>query len=536
VDTVLRVAMTGNQRAVSARRSSGGRVAVLDGLRLLAATMVVGYHYIAAPSAKLGSQQTVRAEAWGVKSASLFPHWLHNVAGFGWTGVELFFLISGFVICMSGWGRRPADFFVSRVVRLVPAYWAATLITTIVLVAWPKLSGGVQPSIVLANMTMVQSAYGVVNFVPAYWTLLVELTFYLLFGIVAIGGITYRRMVTFCVLWSIASIIAVTAHDPLFKLIINPLYSAYFVAGIAFFLIYKFGGNLLLWGIVVYSWLISVNEPRLEAPWQLTLVISAMFVVMALVATHKLDRVQWRWLTVAGALTYPLYLIHQDIGFTIFSYLSQRMPATLLVVLVYLAMLGLAWVIHRTIERPVAPLLKAKLSEAVAKVRASGPRSAPVLARLAGAGMAGPAANGAAANGAAANGAAANGAAANGVAANGVAERSNGVGGAGAGVGPGGGMGDGSAAGGSAAGAGPGGSAGVGGGYRRAGNGNGRARSYADLRAVRAERSAQEPEDGPVGGPGDPYETSYAEHDRDEATAEPEKRAMTGGRAGRLSP
>jgi peptidoglycan/LPS O-acetylase OafA/YrhL len=516
--------MTGDQRAVGARRASGGRVAVLDGLRLLAATMVVGYHYIAAPSAKLGSQQTVRAEAWGVKSETLFPHWLHNVAGFGWTGVELFFLISGFVICMSGWGRRPADFFVSRVVRLVPAYWAATLITTIVLVAWPKLSGGVQPSIVLANMTMVQSAYGVVNFVPAYWTLLVELTFYLLFGIVAIGGITYRRMVTFCVLWSIASIIAVTAHDPLFKLIINPLYSAYFVAGIAFFLIYKFGGNLLLWGIVVYSWLISVNEPRLDAPWQLTLVITAMFVVMALVATHKLDRVQWRWLTVAGALTYPLYLVHQDIGFTIFSYLSQKMPATLLVVLVYLAMLGLAWVIHRTIERPVAPLLKAKLSEAVAKVRASGPRSTPVLARLAGAGMAGPAANGAAGNGMAGNGAAANG----------MAERANGAGGAGAGSG--GGTGDGSAAGGSAAGAASGGSAGVGAGYRRAGNGNGRARSYADLRAVRAEQPAQESEDGALGGLGDPYETSYVERDRDEATAEPGKRAMTGGRAGRLSP
>uniref|UniRef100_A0AAU2VA93 Integral membrane protein n=1 Tax=Streptomyces sp. NBC_00003 TaxID=2903608 RepID=A0AAU2VA93_9ACTN len=35
----------------------------------------------------------------------------------------IFFLISGFVICMSCWGKPLGDFFVSRVVRLYPAYW-----------------------------------------------------------------------------------------------------------------------------------------------------------------------------------------------------------------------------------------------------------------------------------------------------------------------------------------------------------------------------------------------------------------------------
>lgn len=374
---------------------------VLDGLRLLAATMVVFYHYVGVSNAQIGDAGRTEAAAWGRPTSSVFPHFMHSIAMYGWTGVELFFMISGFVICMSGWGRRPADFFVSRVVRLVPAYWAAIGLTTFVLVVFPRLSSGVRPSVVLTNLTMVQSAYGVHNLVPAFWTLFIELTFYLLFGIVAIGGVTYRRMVTFCVLWSVASIAVAGSHESVLSTLVNPPYSAYFVAGIAFFLIHKFGSNLLLWGIVAYSWLISVNTPRGAAPWPLVVVLTSFFVIMGLVATHRLDRIRWRWLPVAGALTYPLYLIHQDIGFTTIAYLRDKVPSIALVVLVYAVMLGLAWAIHRAVERPVAPILKRRLSEAVGNVIATGRRT-PALAG-AGAGSAG---SGSAGAGAAAAGAA----------------------------------------------------------------------------------------------------------------------------------
>ena len=337
--------------------------------------MVVFYHYVGVSNAKIGDQGRSVVGAWGRPASSVFPHVMHQLATYGWTGVELFFMISGFVICMSGWGRRPADFFVSRVVRLVPAYWAAIGLTALVLMVFPRLTSGVRPSMVLTNLTMVQSAYGVPNLVPAFWTLFVELTFYLLFGIVAIGGITYRRMVTFCVLWSVASIAVAGSHVKVLTTLVDAPYSAYFVAGIAFFLIYKFGSNLLLWGIVVYSWLISVSTPRGSGPWPLVVLLTTFFVIMALVATHRLDRIHWRWLSVAGALTFPLYLIHQDIGFTTIAYLRDKVPSIALVVLVYAGMLGLAWLIHRAVERPVAPILKARLSEAVGDVLATGRRT-----------------------------------------------------------------------------------------------------------------------------------------------------------------
>jgi peptidoglycan/LPS O-acetylase OafA/YrhL len=379
-------------RATAPRRA--GRIAVLDGFRLLAATMVVFYHYVGVPNAKIGNTGRRDVLAWGTSAPNVFPHLLNQLASYGWTGVELFFMISGFVICMSGWGRRPADFFISRVVRLVPAYWAATLLTAAVLMIFPRLTSGARFSVVLTNLSMVQSVYGVPNLVPAYWTLFVELTFYLLFGLVAIGGITYRRMVTFCVLWSVASIVAAGSHHELLNNFINPPYSPFFVAGIAFFLIHKFGSNLLLWAIVAYSWLISVNQPHTDPPWQVVVLLSAFFVIMALVATHRLDGIQWRWLPVAGALTYPLYLIHQDIGFTAFAYLKNLGPAWVIALGTYLVMLGVAWLIHRGVERPFAPLLRRKLTAAVDSVRRSAPPGAAAtavagLARAAGAAAAG---------------------------------------------------------------------------------------------------------------------------------------------------
>jgi peptidoglycan/LPS O-acetylase OafA/YrhL len=334
--------------------------------------MVVLYHYMGVSDAQIGNQGKTVVGAWGRPTSTVFPPAIHAIAMYGWTGVELFFMISGFVICMSGWGRRPADFFVSRVVRLVPAYWTAVVLTAVVLVVFPRLSSGVRPAVVLTNLTMVQSAYGIQNLVPAFWTLFIELTFYLLFGLVAIGGVTYRRMVAFCVLWSVASMVVAGSHDTLLTTLVNPPYSAYFVAGIAFFLIHKFGGNLLLWAIVVYSWLIAVNQPH-PGPWPLTVLLTSFFVIMAVIATHKLDGVRWRWLPVAGALTYPLYLIHQDIGFTTIAYLRDYVPSSALVVMTYAAMLALAWLIHRGVERPVAPILRARLSEAVSTVLAAAP-------------------------------------------------------------------------------------------------------------------------------------------------------------------
>lgn len=173
------------------------------------------------------------------------------MAVYGWLGVELFFLISGFVICMSCWGKRPQDFFISRVVRLYPAYWVAVLITAAVVVAAGysfTTAKDITARTVLINLTMLQQPFGAPLVDPSYWTLWVEMLFYLLFAVVVARGLTYRRVVAFCGIWTFAAAIAPTVGLPLLDTLTQPTYAPLFVAGVTMFLMHRFGPNLLLWG------------------------------------------------------------------------------------------------------------------------------------------------------------------------------------------------------------------------------------------------------------------------------------------------
>src|SRR6188474_872611 len=87
----------------------GNRLYILDLLRFCAAVAVLCYHVF-----------VDNRGAWGTEAGQLFGDTIVRVSRYGWMGVEFFFVISGFVICMSCWGRSVADFFTSRVTRLVP--------------------------------------------------------------------------------------------------------------------------------------------------------------------------------------------------------------------------------------------------------------------------------------------------------------------------------------------------------------------------------------------------------------------------------
>jgi peptidoglycan/LPS O-acetylase OafA/YrhL len=351
------------------------RVAVLDGLRLMAALMVVSYHYIA------------RGDAWTAASPHGFPHLIYVASRFGFFGVELFFLISGFVICMSGMGRSLGQFFVARVVRLYPAYWFAVLATAVVVTLWPTINQPLAHTDVVTNLTMLQIPLHTPNVDGVYWTLWVELRFYLLFALVVFFGVTYRRVVAFCALWTVASVATMAVGGPLLddgrsstflQLAIVPQYSPYFIAGMAFFLMHRFRPDPLLWGIVGIQLMLAIHHLRVDpmimhkftgtAGSVEPIVIVFFFAIMALVALHKLT-VGWRWLTVAGTLTYPLYLLHQHIGWILIDKLQHEVPAPIVVVAVVALMLIAAWLVHRFIEKPVAARMRCLLVPAIERLR-----------------------------------------------------------------------------------------------------------------------------------------------------------------------
>ncbi|MFD0570579.1 acyltransferase family protein [Kitasatospora gansuensis] len=254
-DPAARGGRRGSRRAGRSARAgrAGGRLVVLDGLRILAALMVVFHHYVG-----YGGSADGAGNAWSRPIAQVFPL-ASKLGAYMWTGVSLFFLISGFVIGMSTWGRGLGDFFTSRIVRLYPAYWFGVLATTAVLAAWPLVAQPLDSYQVLVNLTMFQSALHVTNVDASYWTLWYELCFYLLFGLVVRQGLNYRRVVAFCMVWTVMGMVSVGVDWAPLTVVAMPWVSSFFVAGLAYYLMYRFRPTLLLWGIVGVSLVLSLN-------------------------------------------------------------------------------------------------------------------------------------------------------------------------------------------------------------------------------------------------------------------------------------
>jgi peptidoglycan/LPS O-acetylase OafA/YrhL len=87
------------------------RLYEIDLLWIIAALAVVIFHYTFS-----GRMQE--------PSPVSFPG-LSEVSRYGYLGVDLFFMISGFVVLLSAWDRRRRDLVVSGIVRLYPALWIA---------------------------------------------------------------------------------------------------------------------------------------------------------------------------------------------------------------------------------------------------------------------------------------------------------------------------------------------------------------------------------------------------------------------------
>jgi exopolysaccharide production protein ExoZ len=101
---------------------------------------------------------------------------------FGWVGVEIFFVISGFVIANSAYSKSPGKFAISRFLRLYPGAWCALLVSTLFIAFAPP--GTYVRAGVVASLTLGRFAGSVVLLAPdgvvsAYWTLPIELSFYI---------------------------------------------------------------------------------------------------------------------------------------------------------------------------------------------------------------------------------------------------------------------------------------------------------------------------------------------------------------------
>jgi peptidoglycan/LPS O-acetylase OafA/YrhL len=253
--------------------------------------------------------------------ADVYPA-IGRVTMHGYLGVDLFFMISGFVILWTARDRRPSEFVVSRIARLYPEYWICVILSSI---AFASVGvGAITFPMVAANFTMVPAVFGQPYVDGIYWTLFVELKFYGLLWMLSLAR-QMPRIETWIYLW-----LAVTVYCFLFdaphlvrSASIYP-FSALFIAGCLFYLIRAEGPTIpRAIGVLACLGMATshvrdqmpgfVQAPDITAASQLEAqaIVVSCFALFALVSMRRRTDLPFAafiaWL---GMLTYPLYLLH----------------------------------------------------------------------------------------------------------------------------------------------------------------------------------------------------------------------------------
>ncbi|MEU8813465.1 acyltransferase [Actinoplanes sp. NPDC048796] len=339
------------------------RLYALDGLRLVCALAVAGYHF---------------GDSWrldGVHPPAYFLPDAAPVLIYGFLGVEVFFLISGFVILMSGWGRTLRGFAASRAARLYPALWVCVLITAVVSTVLP-ISGGLPfPPLpggpdVLINLTMLAEPLNRPLVDTVYWTLWCEFRFYLIVACMLAAGLTGKRVRLLGAGWLTAAVLLPAFPGASLEQVVMPDFAPYFIAGMTMFMLRRDRSDRWSWALLAACWLVSLHHVHVRAldlrpgfevaVWPAPVLLTMAYGILLAIALGATDRITWSWLGTAGALTYPFYLLHQRVGYSLIRtfHTATGLPAPILIGGAVVVLLTVAWLIHRYVERPLAPLIR----------------------------------------------------------------------------------------------------------------------------------------------------------------------------------
>ena len=360
-------------------QSQGHRQIVgLDVVRFVAATMVMVFHLAFWSWAGSGTIAHL------MPNLPAFPE-LTPVAWLGWVGVEIFFVLSGFVIAYSSEGSSAFAFFRSRFLRLMPAVWICASLVFAVLLVGHAVPFADLTRHYLKSLVLIPKHPWID---PVYWSLCVEVFFYGLILCLLISN-RFRQIELFmgavgivsAIVWVIFSVSLIMPSRlgfliPIFerleyswKLQLLLLrHGCLFALGVYLWLLLFKGvtvGRLIiavvcfLAGYVETLW--AAKEEMQAAGMDLPITVpAAIWVASILLIVGSIminDRAcAWagtrvRTIRMLGLMTYPLYLFHQTVGsalvLTLHNHGMPRFPALFFAVAICLAV---SWIIASALE------------------------------------------------------------------------------------------------------------------------------------------------------------------------------------------
>ncbi|MFC0229282.1 acyltransferase family protein [Serratia aquatilis] len=292
----------------------------------------------------------------------------HFFINIGKVGVFVFFLISGFVIPFS-FKKGPGSykvFITTRFFRLYPAYWASMIIAVLIYFIFDGKIPGFKE--VVSNLTMFQMGIGQPNIIGVYWTLFIELIFYIVCIFLAWRNILWdeKGMIKTFYFFSLLSILVSVARFFLHMKfpVAVPLGLSLMFLGCAWRFFLLEGSEyvkskiikMIVFCIVTtflssylsYSWDIQAEEP-----WQNFAFAYSIGIVTFAILT-KFVRINSTLMCFLGSISYSLYLVHDPVIhlfrelntlFLIEYSTGYRLPAII-------ASIAIAFLLYVVVEKP----------------------------------------------------------------------------------------------------------------------------------------------------------------------------------------
>lgn len=268
-------------------------------------------------------------------------------------GVELFFMISGFVIFMTlDRVRDIGEFVYKRFLRLYPTYWLCLSITFLAIYLIPNTEYLFSKRDIFFNYLMFGGVFHIKKADPSYWSLIPELCFYIMMGL-----LWYFKLLkkTFLVSLIWLSIIFLNLKIPYVEVLLNFKFGMLFVIGMMCYAL-RNDKALIYPHLIIFLSLICVYVVRDK-----TVALFVCFFVLTfyLLIYNKLGFLNFSGFIFLGRISYILYLFHQTIGFLIIGQLIKMGILDYIAIAIMVVIsIFFSWLLYKYFEEPMLKSFK----------------------------------------------------------------------------------------------------------------------------------------------------------------------------------
>lgn len=320
------------------------RITELDALRGIAALSVVLFHYTSKYD-EIFTQKVMQQYEFS----------------YGYLGVQLFFIISGFVIFMTISNVKSGlEFIYKRFIRLYPLFWICLIFTFIITSISNIKSLERSWTEFFINLSMIPSLLKTRTVDGVYWSLIPELFFYGFIWLVYKLGLL-KRIVFISVIWLILSLFSkFIIGNSYLNIVVNTDFSYLFIAGINFYILYNKKATLINHLLIICTFVVGLFFNSITE----SIFCFFFYILFYLLTYNSLTFLNFlKPLSFVGVISYPLYLIHQFFGLILINKLNLLGLKNYFILLLIPIIMSIAisWMITKFVEKPILLQIK-KLS------------------------------------------------------------------------------------------------------------------------------------------------------------------------------